>query len=98
MEGAQLPVLTCCSCAAGDHTLQSSYQSGYQALQAAKKAPNPSLMERFCIFIREQEHTQKTSAASSGDANVDLVSYVEFQRWGLRAVGVGLGVQRRVWA
>ena len=61
--------------------VQGSYQSGYAELQAAKKAPNPSLLERFCIFIREQEHTQKSSAASSGEnAQVDLVSYVEFQR------------------
>ncbi len=49
--------------------------------QNAKKMPNPSFLERFCLFIREQEHTQKASAASSGEnANVDLVSYVEFQR------------------
>jgi hypothetical protein len=43
--------------------------------------PNASFLERFCIFVREQEHTQKASAATSGDnSNVDLVSYVEFQR------------------
>ncbi|KAJ9530074.1 hypothetical protein QJQ45_023353, partial [Haematococcus lacustris] len=61
--------------------VQGSYQSGYAELQYAKKAPNPSLLERFCIFVRDQEHAQKSSAASSGDnASVDLVSYVEFQR------------------
>jgi hypothetical protein len=61
--------------------VQGSYQSGYAELQAAKKVPNPSFLEQFCMFIRQQEHTQKASAASSGDnASVDLVSYVEFQR------------------
>jgi hypothetical protein len=50
-------------------------------LQAAKKAPHPSFLERFAIFIRDQEHTQKATAATAGDSgNVDLVSYVEFQR------------------
>jgi hypothetical protein len=50
-------------------------------VQNAKKMPNPSFMERFCIFARDQEHPQKASAATSGDnANIDLVSYVEFQR------------------
>jgi hypothetical protein len=49
--------------------------------QAAKKAPHPTFLERFAIFIREQEHTQKATAATAGDSgNVDLVSYVEFQR------------------
>jgi hypothetical protein len=61
--------------------VQGSYQSGYAELQTAKKVPGPSFLEKFCIFIREQEHTQKASAATSGDnASVDLVSYVEFQR------------------
>ncbi len=61
--------------------VRGSYQSGYMALQAAKKMPNPSFLERFCIFVREQEHTQKASAASRGDnKSADLVSYVEFQR------------------
>lgn len=51
------------------------------AVQVAKRIANPTMLESFCIFIREQEHTQKASAASSGDnASVDLVSYVEFQR------------------
>ena len=46
-------------------------------------APYPlfcSLLERFAIFSREQEHTQKESGAKSGESAVDLVSYVEFQR------------------
>jgi hypothetical protein len=47
------------------------------SLQTAKKA-DPSYLERFAIFSREQQHTQK-SAGSSGQAT-DLVSYVEFQR------------------
>ncbi|GFH11722.1 uncharacterized protein HaLaN_07268 [Haematococcus lacustris] len=61
--------------------VQGSYQTGYAELMVAKKGSNPSLLERFCIFIRDQEHTQKSSAATSGDnGSVDLVSYVEFQR------------------
>ncbi|GLC70645.1 hypothetical protein PLESTF_001017600 [Pleodorina starrii] len=59
--------------------VQGSYQSGYTQLQNAKKQ-SLGLLERFAIFSREQEHTQKASGATSGDAAVDLVSYVEFQR------------------
>jgi hypothetical protein len=44
------------------------------ALQNAKKMPNASFLERFCVFVREQEHTQKSSAASSGEnGTIDLV-------------------------
>jgi hypothetical protein len=54
--------------------------------QAAKKLPNASLLERYYIFVRDHEHTQKASAAASADSGAaDLVSYVEFQRdyrWG----------------
>jgi hypothetical protein len=58
--------------------LQGSYQSGYSELQTAKRLPNASFLERFAIFIRDQEHTQKSTAAAAGDSgNVDLVSYVE---------------------
>ncbi|KAJ9529821.1 hypothetical protein QJQ45_022220 [Haematococcus lacustris] len=68
--------------------VQGSYQTGYAELMVgqetavsllpnslvAKKGSNPSLLERFCIFIRDQEHTQKSSAATSGDnGSVDLV-------------------------
>lgn len=56
-----------------------SYQSGYSQLQAAKKL-DPNFMERFAIFSREQEQTQKESGAKNGGSSVDLVSYVEFQR------------------
>ncbi|KAG2430820.1 hypothetical protein HXX76_009796 [Chlamydomonas incerta] len=60
--------------------VQGSYQSGYTQLQAAKKQ-SPGILERFAIFSREQEHTQKASGANGGaGAAVDLVSYVEFQR------------------
>ncbi|GFH23804.1 tiny macrocysts protein B, partial [Haematococcus lacustris] len=53
--------------------VQGSYQSGYTELQNSKKASGASVLDRFCIFVREQEHTQKASAATSGDsANVDL--------------------------
>jgi hypothetical protein len=47
------------------------------SLQTAKKA-DPSYLERFAIFSREQQHAQK-SAGGTGQAT-DLVSYVEFQR------------------
>lgn len=40
----------------------------------------PSLHERFAIFVREQEHRQKATIATSGEMSTDLVSYVEFQR------------------
>ena len=58
--------------------VEQSYQSGYKLLQTAKKA-NPSLLERFAIFSREQQHTQKSAGGAAG-AETDLVSYVEFQR------------------
>ncbi|KAG2454201.1 hypothetical protein HYH02_001236 [Chlamydomonas schloesseri] len=60
--------------------VQGSYQSGYTQLQAAKQQ-SPGLLDRFAIFSREQEHTQKASGVNgAGDGVVDLVSYVEFQR------------------
>lgn len=40
--------------------------------QAAKKQ-DPSFLEKFAIFSREQEHTQKESGAKSGESAVDLV-------------------------
>ena len=57
--------------------VEQSYQSGYKLLQTAKKA-SPSLSERFAIFSREQQHTQKSGSKAS--MATDLVSYVEFQR------------------
>ena len=39
-----------------------------------------SLLERFAIFSREQEHTQKETGNKSGENTLDLVSYVEYQR------------------
>jgi hypothetical protein len=39
---------------------------------------DPSFLERFAIFSREQQHTQQASGADNG--NVNLVSYVEFQK------------------
>jgi hypothetical protein len=38
--------------------VQSSYQSGYSVLQAAKKIDHGFLMD-FAIFSREQQHMQK---------------------------------------
>ncbi|KAJ9530064.1 hypothetical protein QJQ45_023344, partial [Haematococcus lacustris] len=58
--------------------VQQSYQSGYSVLQQAKKA-DPSFLERFAIFSREQQHTQKSAGAVPGQAT-DLVSYVELSR------------------
>ncbi|PNH12261.1 Tiny macrocysts protein B [Tetrabaena socialis] len=48
-------------------------------IDTAKKQ-SPGLLERFAIFIREQEHTQKANGATGGDSTVDMVAYVEFQR------------------
>ena len=59
--------------------VEQSYQSGYKVLQTAKKM-NPSLLERFAIFSREQQHTQKSASGAQNGAPTDLVSYVEFQR------------------
>ncbi len=61
--------------------MQCSYQIGYTQLLAAKKAPRPTVLDRYAVYVREQEHTQKSSMATTGDAGqVDLTSYVEFQR------------------
>ncbi len=46
--------------------------------QEAKKQ-FPGMLERFAIFCREQEHTQK-AGGSAGKGAMDLASYVEFQR------------------
>ncbi|KAG2450719.1 hypothetical protein HYH02_004557 [Chlamydomonas schloesseri] len=59
--------------------VQNNYQSGVTQLQQAKKL-EPSMSDRFAIFVREQEHKQKAQSQSSGESAVDLVSYVEFQR------------------
>ncbi|GFR48517.1 hypothetical protein Agub_g10412 [Astrephomene gubernaculifera] len=59
--------------------VQNNYQSGVTQLQQAKKL-EPSISDRFAIFVREQEHKQKAQSQSSGESAVDLVSYVEFQR------------------
>jgi hypothetical protein len=51
---------------------------------------DPSFLERFAIFSREQQHTQQSSSTDGG--NVNLVSYVEYQknyRWGGSAGGGG---------
>ena len=56
-----------------------SYQTGHSQLQSAKKM-DPSFLEKFAIFSREQDHTSKESGAKSGESAIDLVSFVEFQR------------------
>jgi len=75
------------------------YQTGYTQLQNAKKL-NPSLLDKFAIFSREQDHAQKESGATSGDKSTDLVSYVEFQRnhrLVLHAHKEALGAIRQFW-
>ncbi|KAJ9519441.1 hypothetical protein QJQ45_023173, partial [Haematococcus lacustris] len=62
--------------------VQSSYQSGYTQLQGAKRL-DPSFLERFAIFSREQQHTQQSSGAEGGagaSRAINLVSYVEYQK------------------
>ncbi|GLC53515.1 hypothetical protein PLESTB_000757900 [Pleodorina starrii] len=59
--------------------VQGSYQSGYTQLQTAKKH-SLGVLERFAIFCRDHEHSQKASGTNNGDTTVDLVSYMEFQR------------------
>jgi hypothetical protein len=47
---------------------------------------DPNFLERFAIFAREQQHTQQSSSTDGG--NVNLVSYVEYQK-NYRSVGAG---------
>jgi hypothetical protein len=80
--------------------VQGSYQSGYTALQAAKKM-DPTFLMRYAIFTREQQHTQKSADGAGGKSSskaaaTDLVSYVEFQRnyrYGAAARATQLGLQ-----
>ena len=58
---------------------QDNYHSGMSQLRAAKKM-NPSAIERFIIYVREQEHMLKVHQQAGGESTIDLVSYVEFQR------------------
>ena len=58
---------------------QDNYHSGTSQLRAAKKM-NPSAIERFIIYVREQEHMLKVHQQAGGESTIDLVSYVEFQR------------------
>jgi hypothetical protein len=53
--------------------------NGWSHLEQARKL-NPNLSFRFSIFTREQEHKQQAAGTSTGEATVDLVSYVQFQR------------------
>ena len=41
---------------------------------SSSQYPCVSLLERFAIFSREQEHTQKQSGAANGESAVDLAS------------------------
>jgi hypothetical protein len=51
-------------------------------MQNAKKLPKATLMERYLIFVREQEQIQKAFSASCSDGSTsnDLSSYIEYQR------------------
>jgi len=66
---------------------QDNYHSGTSQLRASKKM-NPSAIERFIIYVREQEHMLKVHQQAGGESTIDLVSYVEFQR-ALAAAGAG---------
>ncbi|GAX78754.1 hypothetical protein CEUSTIGMA_g6191.t1 [Chlamydomonas eustigma] len=58
--------------------VKKGYQTGLAELNVAKKAEK-SILERFALFSREQQHTQIQSGAKGGQG-ADLVSYVEQQR------------------
>ncbi|KAG2449443.1 hypothetical protein HYH02_005590 [Chlamydomonas schloesseri] len=59
--------------------VQTLYQAGQSQLMAAKKQ-SPGYVEKFAIFVREQQHMQRAHTSTTGESAVDLVSYVEFQR------------------
>ncbi|KAG2497033.1 hypothetical protein HYH03_005036 [Edaphochlamys debaryana] len=59
--------------------VQNLNQAGQSQLMAAKKL-NPGYVDRFAIFVREQQRLQQAHTSTTGDAAVDLMSYVEFQR------------------
>ena len=59
--------------------VQGLYRQGASLLVAAGKL-SPGPVGRFAIFVREQEHVQRSSNAPSGESAADLVSYVEFQK------------------
>eukprot|EP00898_Chlorokybus_atmophyticus_P008160 jgi/Chlat1/8345/Chrsp8S00675 len=40
---------------------------------------NPGVRERFMIFVRDRERKHSLQSESTGEASMDLVSYVEFQ-------------------
>jgi hypothetical protein len=49
--------------------------------QEARRMPSVSLMERYLVFIREQENILKSMAqGSQDDGTTDLAGYVEYQR------------------
>lgn len=54
--------------------------AGGHAALARAKLMKPTVSEKFYIFVREQEHKQRMQSESSGEAAVDLVSYVEFEK------------------
>ncbi|KAG2449445.1 hypothetical protein HYH02_005592 [Chlamydomonas schloesseri] len=79
--------------------VSSLYQAGQSQLMSAKKL-EPDWVERFAIFVREQQHMQRAHTSTTGESAVDLVSYVEFQRnyrLLVRATQRALASQQAFW-
>ncbi|KAG2433266.1 hypothetical protein HXX76_008334 [Chlamydomonas incerta] len=79
--------------------VQSLYQAGQSQLMAARKQM-PNFLERYALFMRQQQHMQRAHTSTTGESAVDLVSYVEFQRnyrLLLRATTRALLAQQLFW-
>ena len=50
-------------------------------LQAARRMPSISVLERYYLYVLEQETAAKSISVASGEGvSLDLTSYVEHQR------------------
>eukprot|EP00898_Chlorokybus_atmophyticus_P005871 jgi/Chlat1/6285/Chrsp44S05780 len=61
---------------------------------------NPGARERFMIFVRDRERKHSAQSESTGEASMDLVSYVEFQNnynLSLASHRLALKATRRFW-
>ncbi|KAG2449446.1 hypothetical protein HYH02_005593 [Chlamydomonas schloesseri] len=79
--------------------VQSLYQAGQSQLMAARKL-TPNFLERYALFMRQQQHMQRAHTSTTGESAVDLVTYVEFQRnyrLLLRATTRALLAQQSFW-
>lgn len=56
-----------------------NYGAGTSLLRAARKM-DPGRVEKYVIYLREQEHVLMVHNNSASETTLDLVSYVEFQR------------------